>query len=262
MLQVNGRITIIAAAAMAAAIILAICGALPAGTGSSAAKSGAGAAAKSVKAEIISLDKDRYRVTWLARERFDSTWSARWAVEGDATVKTGGGKLYVGCIKSGKVNAATIWCKRELPADLFVRFRAKVLPPEDDNAANLNVITHATESNGRPVIFGRSGIYTEYHKIPNYIVTLTGGVQPGWSRVRRDPGFEILHEADVRSEVGKEYQIAVAVQKGRIRYYVNGRRYHDVTDPSPLPAGRFAIRTWSTNAWWSDVEFGRLLPSQ
>ena len=30
------------------------------------------------------------------------------------------------------------------------------------------------------------------------------------------------------------------------------------TLPDPLPAGRFAIRTWSTNGWWDDVEFGGL----
>lgn len=78
--------------------------------------------------------------------------------------------------------------------------------------------------------------------------------------MRRDPGFQMLHEANIRSEVGKEYQILVTVQKGRLRYYLNGHKYHDVNDPSPLPGGRFAIRTWSTNAWWSDLQFGRVLP--
>ncbi len=209
--------------------------------------------------ESVTVGGDKYEVQWLARESFDKTWASRWVVEGDCAVKAESGRLWTNCIKAGKVNAATIWYRTELPADVIVRFRAKVLPPEEDNSANLNVILSARETDGRPVAYGRSGVYGEYHKFPNYIVTLTGGVQPGWSRVRKNPGFVMLHEANLRSEAGKEYDITVTVQKGRIRYYVNGKKWHDVKDASPLPGGKFAIRTWSTNAWWSDVRFGRLL---
>jgi hypothetical protein len=101
-----------------------------------------------------------------------------------------------------------------------------------------------------------------YHEIPNYIVTLTGGFQPGWSRARRDPGFNLLHEADVRSDVGTEYAVALTFQDGRLRYYLDGKRIHDVVDSDPPPAGRFALRTWSTNAIWDDVEFGRLVTAK
>lgn len=220
------------------------------------------AASKPVHADTVAVGGDTYKVDWLHRERFDKAWASRWTVEGDCEVKAEGGKLWVKGIKVGKINAATIWYKPELPADLIVRFRARVLPPREENSANLNLILSGREASGDPIVFGRSGVYGDYHKFPNYIVTLTGGVQPGWSRVRRNPGFQMLHEANVRSEVGKEYQVAVTVQNGRIRYYLNGHRWHDVKDPSPLPGGKFAIRTWSTNAWWSDVQFGRLLPDK
>lgn len=210
------------------------------------------------KVETLKLDKDTCRVEWLHREKWDAKWTARWVVEGDAEVKARSGRLLVNSIGADKARAATIWYKEDLPDGVVVRFKAKVLPPEEKNAANLNVFLHAREPDGQPLKFGRSGAYTDYHKIPNYIVTLTGGVQPGWSRVRRDPGFEMIHESQVRSEVGEEYEIAVTVQKGRIRYYLNGKRCHDVTDPKPLPGGKFALRTWSTNAWWDDVEIGRI----
>ena len=123
----------------------------------------------------------------------------------------------------------------------------------------MNLFLHARELDGTPVRFGRQGSYKLYHEIPNYIVTLTGGCQPGWSRVRRDPGFHLLHEADVRSDVGQEYALVLTFQQGRLRYYMNGQRLHDVTDPNPLSPGRFALRTWSTNGWWDDVEFGQLI---
>ncbi len=215
--------------------------------------------AAKTKIESVSVGGDDYMVEWLASEAFDKTWVSRWVVEGDCQVKAENGKLWTNCINVGKVNAATIWYKTELPADVVIKFKARVVPPKEGNSANLNIIFSARELDGKPIVYGRSGVYGEYHKFPNYIITLTGGIQPGWSRVRRNPGFKMLHEADVRSQVGKEYEVIVTAQKGRIRYYLNGRTWHDVTDPSPLPGGKFAIRTWSTNSCWSDFKFGRLL---
>lgn len=60
------------------------------------------------------------------------------------------------------------------------------------------------------------------------------------------------------AEVGAEYTVTVAFQNGRLRYYINGERIHDITGPEPLPGGRFGLRTWNTTGWWNDVAFGRL----
>ena len=209
-------------------------------------------------AETIKVGGDKCDVEWIHKESFDKDWTSRWAVEGDSEVQVKDGRLCVNGLKDGKAHSATIWYRSDLPDGLLVRFRAKVLPPAENNAANLNVFLHATESDGSPLKFGRSGAYSEYHKIPNYIVTLTGGVQPGWSRVRRDPGFNMIHESDVCSEVGKEYEVVVTVQKGRVRYYLKDRKWRDVQDTDALPGGKFALRTWSTNASWEKVEFGRI----
>jgi len=206
----------------------------------------------------VKVGGDTYNVEWLHKEAFGKDWTSRWAVEGDSEVTIKDGKLYVNALKDGKAHSATIWYKSELPDGLLIRFRARVLPPKENNAANLNVFIHARELDGSPLKLGRTGAYSEYHKIPNYIITLTGGNQPGWSRVRHDPGFNMLHEVDIRSEVGKEYDIVVTIEKGHLRYYQNGREYHDVQDPDPLPGGWFALRTWSTNTRWEKVEFGRI----
>ncbi len=210
--------------------------------------------------ESVTIGPDTYPIEWLARETFDrDDWVSRWIVEGDSVVRVVNGKLHVGRTDPMTKNVATIWYRPELPADVIVRVRAKPIPPAKNNAANLNLFLHARENDGSPVRFGRTGNYKEYHQIPNYIVTFVGGYRPGWSRARRDPGFNLLHEAQVRSEIGTEYRIAVTFVDGRLRYYLNGKRIHDVTDPKPLPPGRFAIRSWSTTAWWDDVEFGRIL---
>jgi hypothetical protein len=210
--------------------------------------------------ENVELDGDTYRVEWLARETFDG-WLSRWAIEGNSEVRVHDGKLWARDLFPGKANVGTFWFRPDLPDDVMVRFRAEAVPPAGENAANLNLILHGHELDGSPLRYGRNGQYSLYHEIPNYIVTLVGGIRDGWSRARRDPGFNLLHEADVRSEVGEEYEIVVTCQAGRLRYYLNGVRLHDVQDPEPLSGGRFAIRTWSTNGWWDDVEFGRVLPA-
>jgi hypothetical protein len=210
------------------------------------------------KVETVNLGDETYRVEWLAHERFDD-WPYRWFAEGNSEAKVIDGKLWIRNLDPERANVATIWFRPELPADVIVRFRTKAVPPAEQNAANLNLFLHARELDGTSLRFGRSGQYSEYHGIPNYIVTFVGGYRPGWSRARRDPGFNLLDEADVRSEIGREYAIAVTVQEGRLRYYLDGQKVHDVQDPEPLPGGKFGIRTWSTNGWWDDVEIGRLI---
>jgi hypothetical protein len=210
--------------------------------------------------ETLAVDGDVYTVEWLARESFDrDDWVARWFAEGTSEVSVRDGKLWIrGTVPDAK-NVATVWYRPELPRNAVVRFRAKAVDRPWDNAANLNLFLHARENDGSPLRFGRSGDYPEYHTFPNYIVTFVGGVRPGWSRARRDPGFNLLHEADVRAVIGSEYAITVTVVEGRLRYYLDGERIHDVQDPEPLPGGRFGIRTWNTDGWWDEVEFGEVM---
>jgi hypothetical protein len=156
--------------------------------------------------------------------------------------------------------AATIWYRPDLPPGLLIRFRARPVPPAKGNYANLNLFLCAREADGSELRFGRSGRYAHYHEIPNYIVTFVGGESKGgWSRVRRDPGFRIVSESPIRSEVGTEYFIVVTLCDGVLRYYIDGKRIHRFADPDPLPAGKFGLRTFRTDGWWDDVDIGRVL---
>jgi len=214
---------------------------------------------KKITIDKVCLGEDVYKVRWLAHETFDEEESLlHWFVEGNSDVKINQGRLWVQNPNTEKPNIATIWYCPELPADLIVRFRAQAVQPVENNASNLNIFLHARELNGSLACFGRSGEYKDYHDFLNYIITFVGGCRPGWSRLRRNPGFQLLHESDIRSEVNQEYSVATTIWKGRLRYYINNNLVHDIRDPQPLPGGRFAIRTWSTNAWWDDIEFGHL----
>jgi hypothetical protein len=192
--------------------------------------------------------------TELARETFrDAAWRDRWIVEGSGEISAGDGRLTVNSPQ------ATIWWRQPLPADVAITLTAGVDAPAENNAANLNLFFHAREVDGGAYRFGRSAQYEEYHRIPNYIVTLTGGFQEGWSRVRRNPGFEMLsEERSTRSEAGRTYRIRVVVAGGRLRYWLDGKLIHDVRNKQPLPGGHFALRTWRSRVSWSDVRFAAL----
>jgi len=207
--------------------------------------------------EEIDIAGDKFSVQWIGREDFDDAWLTRWAVEGFSQVHVEDGKLFVRKLP-GTHTPTTVWYRQDLPQNVIVRYRGKPVSPAEKNCCNLNQFLHAREPEGGPLRFGRCGQYTEYHEIPNYIVTFVGGCMPGWSRVRRDPGFNMVSESSIRTEVDQEYEIVLTMQDGRLRYYIDGEKIHDYTDPDPLPPGKFGLRSWSTNAWWSDIQFGSL----
>jgi hypothetical protein len=192
----------------------------------------------------------RWTETEIARETFGADWQKRWVLEGNANLSVRDGRLHVVSPES------TLWWREPLPADVAIELTAGVDGSADENAANLNLILHARELDGASYRFGRSAKYEEYHSVPNYIATLTGGFQPGWARLRRNPGFTILSEnTSIRSVAGGTYRIKLLVAGGQLRYWLDGRLVHDVVDPRPLKGGHFALRTWRSRVWWSDIRF-------
>jgi len=203
-------------------------------------------------------------VEWLRRDDFsDAAWVNRWWVETEsALVRALSGQGLD--IKNDprnpeKTNGTTIWMRADVPDRLVVRVRATTGPEEKNNACNLHLILRANQADGVPLIFGsRTGDYPQLHKEPNYIVTLVGGYKPGWSRIRRDPGFAQVAESKTRSEPGQTYDLVYIFDSGRLRTWINGQLVHDWTDPHPLPNGKLGLRTWHSDIQIHSVEIGRL----
>lgn len=178
----------------------------------------------------------------------DSFDPDEWACEGPATLsREPGGALIV----RSPVGGATIWFKpRTFEGDLRFEWTARAVEFEGMN--NLNFIFHARERDGRPVLdtsADRTGAYPEYHTFPNYIFTFVGpSAHEGHSRIRRNPGFEILSEdLGEKARFDQEYRFTLVARRGRLQVSINDRTVHDVVDPEPLPGGSFGIRTWKTN---------------
>jgi hypothetical protein len=102
-----------------------------------------------------------------------------------------------------------------------------------------------------------SGLYSEYHRLPNYIWTLTST----HTRLRRNPGFELLSEdRSTVTEPDRTYRLALTVERGRIRCYLDGRLIHDATDPDAHRRGKLAFRTYQTRLWWDNLRIYRIEP--
>ena len=179
-----------------------------------------------------------------------------WFEEGLGHFTLRGGELLVDAREGGY----TAFWKQELPADILVRYVCRILPPQGQN--NINLISHCRgKVPGRWPIVER-GRYQGYQELPNYIVTFVGDFNEetgardslGRQRLRRNPGFRLLgEEFKVRSDLGRDYQVTFAVQAGRVRYYLDGRKIFDWQDPEPLPGGHFALRTYKTVETYRDL---------
>ncbi|MFA4868402.1 MAG: DUF1961 family protein [Pedobacter sp.] len=207
--------------------------------------------------DTVLVGADKYEVKWLIKENFnDNNWKLRWEVETtDAIIKVSNGKLFITDHGIG----TTLWNKMEFPKNLIVKYRVRAEGKKEDNKTNFNLFSHAKGIDGKSLVVGkeskRTGAYNQYHNIPNYISTFTFK----HSRIRKDPGFILLSDSKEYSVTDKIYQIVYAVSNGHIRYYVDGKKIHDVIDDTPLEGGKIGIRTWDTEAWWDDIEIGMIV---
>lgn len=208
----------------------------------------------------LAIDSDNYQIEWMYDEKFDNAWMMRWFQEGDALVKVDDGSLHQRRVRPDQPLQSTLWFRPELPQNLAFRARVRVDETAGGNAGNINLILHAREKNGGRLEFRRSGSYPEYHDIPNYIITLVGGdMEAGHNRLRRNPGFDLLVDnQDARSQIGQTYELLVTIVDGRIRYYIDGKKTIDYTDPDPHAAGRMGLRTWNSDIVWEKIEIGRV----
>ena len=213
--------------------------------------------------ETIFLENEAISVEWLHQESFDDDdWQASWVVESQGpSVEAIDGQLQIRPVDDNRQEAGvTVWYRESLPADMVVRTVASTEATVENNACNLNFFSHAREADGSPLLFGRSGLYKDYHQIPNYIFTFTGGVTPGWARARLNPGFNLISDCQgVRSEPGNRYTFFIVISGPHIRYYLNGELIHDLAVQDPLPGGWFGLRSWFSSVNFESVEIGRLL---
>ena len=209
----------------------------------------------------ITVGDDLYRCE-VIQDGFDEGL-ADWWEEGLGHFRWEDGHLIVDAREGGY----SAFFKRPLPADLLVQFTVRTLPPNQQN--NINLISHCRpQSPGQwPIV--ELGRYPGYRVMPNYIVTFVGAYEredwgreltAGRTRLRRDPGFDLIQETHRENVFGRPYEITFTALDGRIRYSIDGELIHDWQDPDPIPGpGYFALRTYCTVLDYSRILFARLL---
>jgi len=183
-----------------------------------------------------------------------------WHEEGLGHFELQGDRLLIDAREGGY----TAFYKKELPADIVVRYTTRAIEPFQQN--NFNLISHCTPPKpGWPIV--DMGRYPGYREFDNYIVTFVGDWEKDdWGKVntkgrvrfRRNPGFHLNREQNPDSRYGEEYEIVYAVNKGNLRYYINGEFIDEWQDPEPLAGGFFALRTFSTVALYRDITLAAL----
>jgi len=195
------------------------------------------------------LDGEGLALELLYEDNFE-TLSSKWVAEGKATVKIENGALSVNALGEGQAQYSTIWLNEELSGDVLVEFTA-FCPPQE-GASNINLFFMMREQDGADVLSEKhSGAYKVYHSLPGYIVTLTHK----WSRLRRCPGFNLMSErTDVQAKNEHKYRVQLLKTDGQLRYFLDGAKIHDWTDPNPYEEGKFAFRTWHTHVLFDDFK--------
>ncbi len=180
--------------------------------------------------------------------------SQQWLFEAQGgALEFADGRAHIDCCQK---RGATLWVRRQFPSDLIVEYAGTCYPPS--TGRNFNCFFAARYADGRAIdAVPRSGAYQEYHEFDNYIFTLT----QGHTRVRRDPGFVEMSELMVGAVDEHRYLVQIVKRGGRIQAVVDGRLFHDATDPDPHGAGWVGLRTWQTKMVYDHWAVYRPVPS-
>ncbi|MDM4765210.1 DUF6250 domain-containing protein [Pelomonas sp. SE-A7] len=185
----------------------------------------------------------------------DSRWLAEIAPKPGSSVTISQGRLLL-----DTAGGVTVWLDLELPATGYlIEYRRRVVLAggPNDRLSDLNQFWQASDPRqpGRPP-FGRDGVFESYDDLQLYYVGM-GGNSNTSTRLRKYEGGErrLLQEhgdAAHLLDANRDYLVQTHVARdGRQSFCVDGRLFFSFTDPQPLKAGYFGLRsTWSRQQVW------------
>ncbi|AWW31191.1 methyltransferase [Echinicola strongylocentroti] len=177
--------------------------------------------------------------------------SNRWKVEMDdqpnslVTVKDG--KLVLDT-KGG----VTVWLNQKLEGNIEITYKRQVVMADgtNDRLSDLNQFWMATDPRNDN-LFTRGGKFQEYDSLSMYYVGF-GGNYNGTTRFREYQGDgekTLLFDLDDEAHLLKPnhwYTIKISVVDGLVSYWVDGEKFFEYQDETPLTEGYFGFRsTWS-----------------
>ncbi|GGF23280.1 hypothetical protein GCM10011339_09180 [Echinicola rosea] len=188
----------------------------------------------------------------LASEDFSTPLdSSKWKVEMDdlpnSSVAVEGGKLVLDT-KGG----VTVWLNQKLKGNIEITYKRQVVMADgtNDRLSDLNQFWMATDPENEN-LFTRGGKFAEYDSLSMYYVGF-GGNYNGTTRFREYQGDgekTLLFDLDDEDHLLKPnhwYTIKIKVEDGLVSYWVDGEKFFEYQDETPLTEGYFGFRsTWS-----------------
>ena len=193
---------------------------------------------------------------------------ARWAVE---QMPGGTVKFHDGAIEIEDVAGCTVWWREKITAPVAITYTVTVIARggPQDRVSDVNCFWMAVDprSSAAPFAPGqsRSGKFSDYDSLLTYYVGY-GGNNNTTTRFRRYDGtaarpLQPEHDLAAKKfllEPNRPYRIRLVARDGRAEFWRDGERVFVFSDPAPLTAGWFALRTVRSHLRVEDFRIERL----
>lgn len=185
----------------------------------------------------------------LFTDEFENTldttiWKVEMVKDPDASVSVQKGKLVI-----DTPGGVTVWMKKLLTGNIGIEYDWKVIVNggKNDRLSDLNQFWMANDLHN-PNLFTRNGVFEAYDSLQLYYVGM-GGNTNTTTRFRKYQGNgqrELLKEYLDKQHLlipNHRYHIKITILNGQTSFYVDGKRYFDYQDSSPLTKGYFGFRS-------------------
>ena len=193
-------------------------------------------------------------------------WKIEQVAPGTATQR--GGELVI-----QDTGGCTAWWSERLVAPVEISYEVTVVMAggKTDRVSDLNCFWMAQDPRSAAAPFApgqaRTGKFSDYDSLLTYYVGF-GGNNNKTTRFRRydgTPERPLLPEHDLSGkkfllEGNRTYRIRLVARDGMAEYYRDGEKIFSFTDPAPLTAGWFAIRTVRSHLVVKNLKIGRPSP--
>lgn len=195
---------------------------------------------------------------------------SNWRVEGDALVRLYGGFLEVNAIAAvtpTQVGASTIWCTKEFEGPQLVEYDVRLMG--DTIFTNINMFLMASMPDGPGILetsSERDGNYRQYHRFPNYLVTIINQNSPLARRqmlrirMRLNPGFEL--ESECWQEplvIGKVHHVAYIIDPPELTVLIDDKPVCQNLYATALTRGLHGLRIYHTHSLYGNFRVSQIL---
>ncbi len=194
--------------------------------------------------------------------------AARWAVE---QMPGGIVKFHGNAIEIEDAAGCTVWWREKLTTPVAISYTVTAIDRggPKDRVSDVNCFWMANDPRSAAAPFApgqaRSGKFSDYDSLLTYYVGY-GGNTNSTTRFRRYDGTAarpLLPEHDLSEkkfllEGNRPYRIRLVARAGRAEFWRDGERIFVFTDPAPLRAGWFALRTVKSHLRVEDFRIEKL----